>query len=506
MKKLLTLIAMVTAVLTVAAGTVRAEATAHGDFEFSLDTASFRIDDGMSLQEVYIRVANPHLRFKENDGKLETLLRLSIQIKDDDGNRVAKQSEDVKVHVEDQAQARNPLQFVTIIKRFKLTPGQYSLSVALEDRYAPKITVVGMAKGDHKTATVSKFPLEVSAYPVETITLSDAKFLWELERTDDKLIQHPNPSRMYGLHRDSLQVYVEAYVTPEVANAAPLEMDLLILDENGETMVESSVPLPRITGADKLLTVPLVIREDLNRVPAGSYTLYLNAGQGAQLLARVRCGKFSVAWDMRTWEISRRDLLAEARFLLDPKEFQGFASRPIGEQEQILNAMWKEVDPDPTTGVNESYEIFVERLNYVNAKYSDYQTGFYTDRGLIYLKYGPPDEFIQEVVPVNRGALSDAMEKVYDRFHTVDFSNSGGRQGYKRPARNIVVDPRRISQVGEGGEVAPAFELWVYNERGKPLLEKHMSLDAEIGMRFFFVDRDGYGRYMLESSSSMNQK
>jgi GWxTD domain-containing protein len=214
-------------------------------------------------------------------------------------------------------------------------------------------------------------------------------------------------------------------------------------------------------------------------------------------------GSFSVAWDMRSWEVTRRSLLVEARFLLDDKDFKGFANKSVGEQEMIVQAMWKELDPDPSTGVNEAYEKFIQRLSYVNAKYSDYQLGTFTDRGLIYLKYGPPDERIVDVIPLNRETLSDAMQKVEDRFHAVNFSNTGGRLGYARPQQNIIVDPRRLGAVGEGGDTAYPFELWVYNQSGDPIRKRDRTLEAEHGLRFIFVDREGYGRYNLESSSTM---
>jgi GWxTD domain-containing protein len=191
---------------------------------------------------------------------------------------------------------------------------------------------------------------------------------------------------------------------------------------------------------------------------------------------------------------------------LEDEDFKGFTDKSVVEQETIVQNMWKEIDPDPTTGVNEAYEKFMERLAYVNARYTDYQLGIFTDRGLIYLKYGPPDEKIVDVIPLNRESMSDAMEKVRDRYHPVNFSNSGGRLGYSKPQRDIIVDPRRLGAVGEGGDTAYPYELWVYNQTGDPIRERDRNLEPDHGLRFIFVDREGYGRYKLESSSSMANK
>ncbi|MEJ2721346.1 MAG: GWxTD domain-containing protein, partial [bacterium] len=237
------------------------------------------------------------------------------------------------------------------------------------------------------------------------------------------------------------------------------------------------------------------------------YSLYVNAGLSDQLLVRMRCGAFSVAWDLRTWEISRRDYISEARFLIgDQKIFDDFEDLSLGEQEKLLDKLWKELDPDPTTGFNEAYQKFLTRLAYVRERYSDYQTGIISDRGMIYLRYGPPDDFEVDVVPKNRESISDAMQKVDDKYHPVSYSNTGATLRYARPGDKIEVDPRRLSVVGEQGNVGYPYELWIYESGGDPIRERDKAMEQDIGMRFIFIDTDGYGRYKLESSSIMLSK
>ena len=59
---------------------------------------------------------------------------------------------------------------------------------------------------------------------------------------------------------------------------------------------------------------------------------------------------------------------------------------------------------------------------------------------------------------------------------------------------------------GEQGDVGYPYELWTYNGGGDPILERDRSLEPDIGLRFIFIDTEGYGRYKLESSSSMMNK
>lgn len=110
------------------------------------------------------------------------------------------------------------------------------------------------------------------------------------------------------------------------------------------------------------------------------------------------------------------------------------------------------------------------------------------------------------MVPQNRESLSDAMQKVDDKFHPIDYSNTGARLKFARPGDNIFVDPRHLGMVGEQGDVGYPYELWTYSGGGDPIMERDRALEMDIGLRFIFIDTEGYGRYKLETSSSMMNK
>jgi GWxTD domain-containing protein len=494
-------------------GAARAgEAVSRGDFEFFLDAAAFRNPDGSTRQEMYVRLPSTGVRFKGSGGRYQARPRVAIVVRDAEGRVAVEDEKDMTLYADVEQQAEDPRNFHTLTARYNLTPGAYTVSCEITDLNSPKVTVLGMMRNEHHRSVITGYALEVPAFPAAEMSFSDARFLWEIGVAGDESTYRPNPSRLYGLYRDTLMVYVEAYIPRDVISTEGLAIRTKILDERGETVEGSSVSLqavdPPPTGVaeEGPATRSLAIREDINRLPAGRYSLYVEGVLGDSLLVRAGSGNFSVAWDLRSWEVTRRSFIAEARFLLDEKEFAGYTSKTIGEQEAILEHMWKELDPDPATGVNEAYEKFMERLAYVNARFVDYQTGIFEDRGLIYLSYGPPDEKIVDVIPLNRETTSDAFEKVRDRFHPVNFSSTGGRLGYGKPQKDIIVDPRRLGAVGEGGETASPYELWIYDQSGDPIRKRDRNLEPDHGLRFIFVDREGYGRYKLESSSSMSNK
>jgi GWxTD domain-containing protein len=362
---------------------------------------------------------------------------------------------------------------------------------------------------------VRNIRLEVPEIPEDEPSFSQPMYVWNIDTVNGEKVYHPNPPRLYGLYKDTLTVFLELYLPDSLAQEPTFEFKSFLVDGSGENVSEYTVSLPNPgieenaarTSADSQhpRTYPVVIKEDLTKLPAGSYSLLFSFGLGKRTLSRVRGGAFSVAWDIRTWETARRSFHAEARFLLGDKEYAVFAAKSAGEQEQMLDALWRSLDPTPETGVNEAYEKFMTRLAYVNDHFSGYGEAINSDRGQIYLKWGNPNEVVYDVIPANRETLAEAMEVIDNRFHWLNLSTGGSKLPHAVKKNNIS-DTRKIGKVGEGGNVGVPYELWIYDGSGDPILERDRVMNPDIGMRYLFVDREGYGRYRLESSSSISDK
>jgi GWxTD domain-containing protein len=486
-----------------------ADVTGRGDFLFYLDTAAFLGRDGRLLEEVYVNIPNNEIKFVEADGQWKARLRLTVLIEDMEGKAVVQDAEDMAFTEDARARAESPRFFQTVIKRYRLAPGTYDLHYAVEDLQAPKMTLMGMVKDRNRLSAVRRFRLQLPEIPVAVPSFSEAKFLWSGERVGTLDEYHPNPARLYGLYRDTLAVYLELYLPEQLASASSFEFRLQVVPAAGEPILDRGAALGnpgKDFGEGGLRAYPVMIREDLSRVPAGGYTLYLSFALDGRLLHRARCGTFSVAWDMRTWEAPRRAYLAEARFLLGDKEYATFATLDRGEQERRLEAMWRANDPTPETDVNEAYEEFLVRLAYINTHYTDFGAGILSPRGRLYARYGAPDEIVQDYIPINRETIAEALEVVEDPYHAVDMSSHSTQDYRASPPLSNTIDPRNLAGERAGDHEAFPFELWVYTTAGEPILGRDRIQEMQIGMRYLFIDRNGYGRFKLESSSAISSK
>ena len=83
--------------------------------------------------------------------------------------------------------------------------------------------------------------------------------------------------------------------------------------------------------------------------------------------------------------------------IIDAEEraaFERLTSDP--EREKFIDEFWLRRDPTPGTAANEAREEHYRRIRYVNQRYptASGKPGWQTDRGRIYIVYGPPDEIL----------------------------------------------------------------------------------------------------------------
>tara|TARA_B100000959_G_scaffold287517_1_gene373391 strand:+ start:516 stop:1775 length:1260 start_codon:yes stop_codon:yes gene_type:complete len=104
--------------------------------------------------------------------------------------------------------------------------------------------------------------------------------------------------------------------------------------------------------------------------------------------------------------------IRQMRYILSNDERKVLKARLKEDKEQLFYQLWKERDPTPDTEHNELMEEYFQRVGYVNEHFSGWQPGWETDRGMIYILFGPPDE-IQRSNPT---AANSAIYQIWNYF------------------------------------------------------------------------------------------
>ena len=83
----------------------------------------------------------------------------------------------------------------------------------------------------------------------------------------------------------------------------------------------------------------------------------------------------------------------DVRWIITPEELSAFKQLSNDEErDQFIEQFWLRRDPTPDTEENEFKEEHYRRIAYANEHFASGKPGWMTDRGRIYIVFGPPDE------------------------------------------------------------------------------------------------------------------
>jgi GWxTD domain-containing protein len=151
-------------------------------------------------------------------------------------------------------------------------------------------------------------------------------------------------------------------------------------------------------------------------------------------------------------EVYKKWLDQDVSYIITEEEKRAFRKLATDEErEQFIEIFWRRRDPDPDTDENEYREEHYERIAYANQHFASGIPGWKTDRGRIYITFGPP--------------------------HSKETHPMGGM--YDRPMHH-----------GGGSTSTYPFETWFY---------RHLP-GVGSGIEIEFVDPTGTGEYRIARS------
>ncbi len=83
----------------------------------------------------------------------------------------------------------------------------------------------------------------------------------------------------------------------------------------------------------------------------------------------------------------------DVAYIITPQERQSFLQlQNEDERQQFIEEFWQRRNPNPDSSYNSYKEEYYRRFAYVNQHYAAGEPGWKTDRGRIYITWGPPDD------------------------------------------------------------------------------------------------------------------
>lgn len=481
----------------------------HGEIVFYADIATFLGDDGQNVEEIYCVVSNDQIKFIETDGSYRGNLRYTVRILDPDGNVAGETMTTVEVAAAslDDTQDRSVVQVLQ--SEVRLPPGTYTARVMLEDMNVIERSILSYLLKRYRKGEVEA-QIESRAFEKGKVSISDIEFARSLRRTSEGAFQKsgfeviPNAQRRYGLLLTELPVFFEVYDLRGNGGGGDLLATYRIVNRRGAEIFTSEEPISALGtrfGSTALF--------DIVALNAGSYLLTLTiSGSDGEVLTRSE-RRFDIVWSPLSWGRYEFETIGDMEFILTEEEMAAFKDLSTGEQEEFLRDFWLGIDPTPGTAVNEALEEHYRRVRFADLQFGGPTRGALTDRGRLYIKYGPPDDIQshysdQSLVDDRTFMEGGETPALTDPFSRVGLKTGSPAAGSWDRAGSDA-DDVHSDQRGGSTVHGKAFEVWIYDGAGQPVRRLADRVPRSAKMRFILVDERGIGEYRLIYSTEKQE-
>ncbi len=476
-----------------------------GDVLFYVDVVSFYDGESQNLEEISCVIPNDQIRFEDVEQPLRGRLSFRVEFYDEKGIRVSSSESKVDVVAVSDEDAKDRSVVQVLQSRVRVKPGNYAVAVTVEDLKAIKPGIVSQILRRHKKGTVEML-IESPEFGKNTLCLSDIELARGIKRKSSGDFAKsgfeilPNPQRLYGLLLPELAIYTEIYSFQEEP-ADSVTIIHRISNRMGAVIFENSSSIAIRHGIN-----PHTALFDITSLASGSYSLSVAVeDRFGRLVSAER--KFDVVWSPLSWGRYDYETLGDLEYIMTDEEMQEFQRLSPGEREGYLEAFWAKLDPTPGTAENEVRAEHYRRVVYADKHFStSTKRGALTDRGKIYIKYGPPDDIESHYSDMDFVKSAREMQGTASPVPTDPYARAGMKTTGSGEGASITSETEALSgQTGGVSVHGKSYEVWRYEGEGKPLRKLHKRLASHPAMMFILVDERGIGDYRIVYSTERGE-
>ncbi|MFB3908489.1 MAG: GWxTD domain-containing protein [Candidatus Eisenbacteria bacterium] len=171
----------------------------------------------------------------------------------------------------------------------------------------------------------------------------------------------------------------------DVAGSGHVSVHYRIYDSRRQILDEQTREFPT-DGQIAPVRFPL----PLDKLWLGGYELRVEAKAGGKTASRT--ARFEMDESMVSLVQNPAESISMIRYIATGDEIAELEAAPPEDRDRVWKEFWKRRDPSPETPENEFEDEFFARVRYANENFTSIIPGWKTDRGMIYIQYGPPDQ------------------------------------------------------------------------------------------------------------------
>ena len=362
-----------------------------------LDTKQFYAAELGNYIEIYLQFVGSSVKFEAVDNGIQAKIALNFSIQEKE-NIIRK----------DSYVLTSPLAIDSVqddfyeVKRFALPPGSYKLKIELID-------VLNDSRiSAEKEITIVDF---ASKPTISEIEIAEYAFKSDVASSFQKAGIHIVPliSNFFSTEITRIPLYFEVY-NSQVTNDSLVGILCKIIDTENEKELEDLTLLWRVASEP---IIPVFKMIDIEKVPTGSFRIELGLINRKMELLTTSTYSFERSNEIQA-EFDSEKMVLDPAFqasitedsvffflaslipIARPAEIKNIIStlksKNLEKSRKHIQAFWRESAP------TNSYEAWIKykiQVVFVEVLYgNNFQDGFETDRGRVYLKYGAPSTHV----------------------------------------------------------------------------------------------------------------
>lgn len=380
-----------------------------GDLQFFVDTGVFRgPDQGVTRLEAFVLIDAKQFSVLPDQGRFTAQYDVAMRVVSEDRQTVKSQSWTRNLTFAQPPKTQDGQAPYRDRIFLDLPPGKYHMSIEIDDMF-----------GDQHGACQDW--VVVDDFEKDALMLSDLVVAGEIGSATDggRFVRYnwqvvPNTTRRFLIGKPVF-LYYELYhlIESDDANRNAFVVEYSLTDSVGTALKKYPAKLYRTSGPSAVQTTELPTGD----VEAGIYwvqvAVFDRAGKrGAQQRRRIILASLKEPTpEMSEEQAKHLQYYKDIRYVANAQELKQYEVLPASAQMNFLRQFWKTQDPTPETPVNERLIQHIQRMSYVETNFSrtNTQEPIDTDRGRVYIKYGPPDD-------IERNASSSG-DKPFEVWH-----------------------------------------------------------------------------------------
>jgi GWxTD domain-containing protein len=345
--------------------------------EIFAEAFAFKSDSsGKGRLDIYIQVPYPEINFVKEGEQYVGRIELSATVLTQEKQELWQTSQTVEVQLKDFTQTISHR--LSALKRFStdILPGKYELLLQVTNNASKKIADF------HKSVMVKDFS-------TDSLAVSDLMLVHKMDVDGTRKNIVPNLTGVLVKESNGFYLFFEIYNRTQLDS---VQLLCKFINQKKEVVAQRTKS-EVLSGNQTQMTWQI----DTPALAAGQYVFFIEAMGYTKVNPAVLVNTSS----SRTCLVRIKDLpltvtdidkaTDQLQYIAKGSEIASIKEATTQEERQKrFFEFWAKRNPDPKTSRNELMEEYYARVAYANKNFTQYMEGWKTDRGMILIRFGSP--------------------------------------------------------------------------------------------------------------------